>query len=519
VKKNFVYIVIALILVMLTSTFANEGSGDVKIGYIFTDEDGNLSVNQESYNLYKGFGFSLNNFNYITDNGLNFNANLNNITLNNRNLYFSASKSGLFKLSVKNNQYRRFYDANGVYFTRRQTTGVQANIIPSKNLKIFGGFNTVNKHGGNYDILRPLADTVYSSTDYNHTSFNIGGQGFCPYGNLRIEYRKFNFNDNLKAVNDRTADIFNISAFSTVPRYRWITLAGGYHYRQDKMDATAVELTTNEAWGAAKIYFPHRITADYRILFARTKHETSLNETDNWVNTFTLSKTWTRYGGLRVGYENRYVDDLYAHTVTNGALFSGWYKYQNRLYLKGKLTYRNKDLKTGTTLTGDEDYTKYLFSATYKEAPWGDLTARVDSRIKKNDDINSEADYTSLSSTLNLHRKGYGRFTVTYSYYLGKYYNYSDKVSYEFADHVVTGTISPVSYKKVTVIFGGTYYRSRRDQDIEKYNLSFTGIYSFPYGHDLEVKYNVFNYDDYLLNNNYYTGNFVEVNLIKHLSL
>ena len=33
--------------------------------------------------------------------------------------------------------------------------------------------------------------------------------------------------------------------------------------------------------------------------------------------------------------------------------------------------------------------------------------------------------------------------------------------------------------------------------------------------HHLEVRYNVFNYDDYLLFDHYYTANIVEVNLIK----
>ncbi|MFQ5454482.1 MAG: hypothetical protein ACE5D6_09895, partial [Candidatus Zixiibacteriota bacterium] len=261
-------VICAVLLLTLQQTFAGEGEGDVKFGYTFIDEEGNLSTYQESYNLYEGFGVSFNDFRYVADNGINFNADLDNTTLENRNLRFSTYKPGLFSISVNHNKYRRIYNPEGTNFTRRQTSGVQAKVMPSKNIKFFGGFNQTNKDGDNFQILSPVIDTSIYSTDYSHKTFNFGGQGFCPYGNLRIEARSSDFSDELDAANDRESNSINISAFSRIPNHRWITLAGGYNFRQDKIKARTVELKTNQIWSSTKIYFRKNNTFEYRILFA-----------------------------------------------------------------------------------------------------------------------------------------------------------------------------------------------------------------------------------------------------------
>jgi len=392
-------------------------------------------------------------------------------------------------------------------------------VTPSKHFKVFGGFSRIDKHGDNLTELVPIPETITFSSDYNSTSYNVGAQGFCPYGNLRVEYRTHSLTDNLSTTGDRTANMVNISAFSSVPKVRWITVGGGYIYRQDKADSyESTKLTTNQGWGAAKVYLPYRFAIDYQGVAARTKQEALGTETDNYVNTIAVGKSWKKYGGLRVGYENRISDDLVNRSESDGLLCSGWLKVYD-FHAKGSFTLRNKDIVDGQTLVGGEDYTRNTASLKYARKGWGDLSGRWERRLRKNDDINSQVDYNSISSTMNIDRVKYGRLTVTYSYYIGKYENRSDLTGYEFSDHILTGMFTPKSYKQFTVSAGGTYWRGRRDQNIEKFSLNFVGRYDFPHGHALEVKYDVFNYDDYLLVNNYYTGNIVEVNLIKSISL
>ncbi len=512
-------LVVGLLLSTVATGIAGEGEGEVKIGYVYTDDDGNQSLNRETYNEYEGIGFSLSNFQYLAGNGLHLNADLENITLNNRNLGFSTYKPGLFKLTVNNNQYRRVYDEEGGAFTRRRSTGVQAEISPVKQFRVFGGYSQTDKKGEEISAFSEGVEGLLNETDYSYKSFNVGGQGFCPYGNLRVEYRHSDFADELSEVNDRKSDIISLAGYSVVPKYRSISVSGGFNYRQDEMETEAVKLKTYQGWGGTKIKLPMQATLDYRILYARSKNETRKIETDNWINTVALSRNWMRRGGIRVGFESRVADDLVDRTESVGFLAGGWYNVKDVLHLKGETSLRSKEVKTGTTLVGDEDYTKYLVSAKYVGGAWGDLSARYYGRVRKNDDINSQVDYTALSSVLNLKQPKYGSLRVVYSYYLGKYENLSDEVGYEFADHVVSASVHPVEYSKLSLSIGGSYYISDKDQDISKLTLDLGGIYRLGHGHDLEVRYQMYDYEDQLVTDGEFTGNTVEVSLVKHLSL
>ncbi len=497
---------------------AANGSGSVTLGYTYLDEEGNLGVNQETFNTYEGFGLSLNQWRYDFANGMMLNADLNNITLNNRNLRASIAKPGLFSLAVQNNQYTRAYDFNGSQYTRRRSTGAQASFQPHKMVKLFGGFGMTEKFGNNFAVYAPISDTAIATTDYKHTSFNFGAQGTLKQGYVRADYRHFGFDDKTAANRDRTADCYRALGSINLPRYDWLMLSGGVSYRKDKLDETTVELKTTQGWGGLKAYLPHQYTVDYRLLYAITDHVGPKLTTDNIVHTASIGKNWPRYGGLRVGYERRVSDNFSNKTTSNAFLGNGWLRPTDRLSFGAQIVTRAKSVDQGTTLVGDEDVTRHLVKAAYHDTAWGSISGQWQGRVRKNDDIDTKVDYSTLTSSLMLQRSQYGHLTVTYSYYTGKYENRSDQASYEFGDHVISGAIYPKSYLQFTTDFGATYYRSQKDNDREKFNLNFGLRYSFMGDHHLEVRYNVFNYDDYLLFDHYYTANIVEVNLIKDFS-
>ena len=196
---------------------AANGSGNVTLGYTYLDEEGNLGVNQETFNTYEGFGLSLNQWRYDFANGMMLDADLNNITLNNRNLRASIAKPGLFSLAVQNNQYTRAYDFNGSQYTRRRSTGAQASFQPHKVVKLFGGFGMTEKFGNSFAFYAPISDTAISTTDYKHTNFNFGAQGTLKQGYVRADYRHFGFDDKTAANRDRTADCYSALGSSISP--------------------------------------------------------------------------------------------------------------------------------------------------------------------------------------------------------------------------------------------------------------------------------------------------------------
>ena len=59
---------------------------------------------------------------------------------------------------------------------------------------------------------------------------------------------------------------------------------------------------------------------------------------------------------------------------------------------------------------------------------------------------------------------------------------------------------------------------NKMDLDDESVNMNFKAAYSFMGGQKAELIYRVFNFDDYMFLDNYYTENIIEFNLIKSFS-
>lgn len=518
-QKYFVLFPLFALLMLTSATlFANEGELKIKLGGVVVDDQDNLGVNQETFNTYEGFAFSIYDFRYDTDAGFGFNADLKNITLNNRNLRFNAYKPGLFNISVFNNQYRRTYDEKGEKFTRRESSGIKGFIKPSDNIKLFGGFNYNDKNGISSSIYSPVADTIELSTDYSQYSYNFGTNLFSTYGNLSFEYKNIVFQDDLNFSNDREANQYNISISTSFPDYDKLKLFGGYFSREDKLDDYTTKLESSSIWAAAKLYFNQNWKLDYRLVLSNSKHS-DVRETDNTRHTFSLSKAWTGYGGLSFGYEMIDSDDTIDKTSSSGLVLRGWYKYQNKVHIKAKYSAANKDVDEGSTIYGKEERSHSNISIKYVANDWSTLKGKIDKRIKEYIELNSKVDYTQASGSIYLKKKDLGKLSFTAAYYLGEFKNQSTNVNYEFSDHVLSANISPELNDKFEVWTGATYYRSRRDIDLEKFNFNFGISWKFIPEHQVALKYKAYTFDDLLIINNTYTANIIEISLIKDLKL
>jgi len=510
----------ALLLCAVSGAAAGEGGGRVRLGYVITDEEGNLGVSSETYNLYEGPSVSLERFRYTTDYGLNLSADLKRITLSNRHLTASLSKPRHFGVTVTNHQYRRIYSFHGDKSTRRRKTGGQLHCYPIREVKLYGGYSRTDKHGESQYLLMPFDERLLSSTDYTHTSFNVGGKAVFEQGSLDIEYRRYDFTDDIRDSGDREGRQVRASAFAPIPGLEQVVLSGGYRFRRDTHESSEIELETNAGWATARAYLPDAFVAEYRFAASRSEHTGRAVEIDHYVNTATISRTWRKYGGLRAGYENRIRDEIFDRISSHGFLFSGWFRY-SELTVRARFALREEEVTDGATLIGEEDLTRHKVSARYDIAEWGDISLSWQGRIKTNEDIDTRADYDAITAEMNLHRGAYGTLSLTYSYCRGVYENRASagEDAYEFTSHALSGYIRPIEYRKVQVWGGASYYRSERDSDMEKISGQVGAQYMLPREYQLEARYTVVNFDDFLAIDQYYTGNIVSIYLIKSFVL
>ncbi len=511
----------SLIWILMGGLLWAEGEGQLRFGYVYSDEDGNLGVNHETYNIYEGASISLENFRYITDRGFVVNGDLKNMTLNNRDLRASVFMPGRVGLSLYNHQYRRIYDFNGDKFTRRRSSGAQIHFSPSRYLKIFGGYDRSDKHGEILSVKSPIEDSVIFSSNYTLATINVGAEAFYKKRKFRWEYCGTRFSDDEHTASDREADRITVSGFTPVPSLEWIALSGGYRYRRDLHTSSDLKLITNQAWAATRFYLPSNMIADYRLMVSRTEQTERIVEIDNYYNTIVVSRSWLAGYGLRVGYENRINDDVLNRTVLHVLLAGGWYRYQRVLFIRARMSISHRNVEEGYVIFGDEDLIRFEVSARYSPNDRIDLTGKYLSRLQTNDAINVEIDYDGFNGQINFRHDRYGWMELSYSYYRGLYDNSpADRsYNYEFSEHTLSGMVHSAKYRGLKTSVGGSYYRSYRDRDTEKFMFTVGVNYQLPYDLEAEVTYRAFNHDNFLVNDQYYTGNIVDFYLIRSFKL
>ena len=428
-------------------------------------------------------------------------------------------KSGLYGLTLTNNQYRRVYSFEGDKYTRRNQTNGQFWVQPRPFVKLYGGYGLQNKSGRSVDMFEPVGGNAFNENDWRHTFYNAGVTFSHERRYAQFEIRGSKFTDHLTDLNDRSTQRFRMTARTPVPRYEFVQLDGGFQHYITKVKNRQDTLTANTAWGGAEAFFKGGYSVRYSFIWDRARNAGDLTATDNITNAVYAGKSWLRKGGLTAGYRHRINDDVVNEVATNGYFFSGWLTMVPNFTFRAGYGTENSEVQSGHTLTGDEDFDRFWGSARYS-LPTGIGYARIkfEDKTREHKDIGTKADYTQFAADLFLERSEYGNLTVSYTYLDGVYTN-TESNDFGFHEHVVDGDIQSREFHNAQAGFGVTYMRSHRDLDIESFAIRFNAAYRFLPKTSVEAKYTAYNYDDFAdpspVYTEYYTANVVEVNLIR----
>ncbi len=504
-----------MIVVAVTATAVAAGSGEAKFGYTFLDETGNLSVDRSTFNDYQGAALSLENFRYNFKNGTYIRANLRNITLNNRNLTADFGKPGFYSLKLFHNQFRRIYDFDGGHATRRHVEGGSLSFYPVRYIEIFGGGSRMGRSGSTIDLFHPEPVPSGVPVDYKQTFFN-GGARINYRGIMLVgEYCGNQFRDKLVSSRDQDRKLGRLSATIPVPKYEWVVLQGGFRHFETKFKTSDFTISSNRGWGTAALALPKNFTVKYFFMLDRTSSDSDYTATDNIVHAAYAGYTYRQKAGVTVGYQHDLNDQYFKEYQGNSFYGSGWFKPMPLAELRAEYGNRKEDVKEGVRLIGNEDVNRLLISGKIRCKKGGSFAAKFESRIRKNDDIGSKVTMNRATVDLGMSEKC-GTVSLGYSYSTGDYTNITQE--FKFTDHMLYGDATTKEYRGVTLGAGATYYRSKRDLDVESFNVRFSGAYRFTDDLRLEAIYNAYNFDDFLVRDQYYTANIVEINLIKGIS-
>ena len=501
-----------------STAVASSYTGKLALGYVWLDETGDRSLNQPTLNLYEGMALSLRQFRWNATNGTYVFGDLKNITLNNRNARAGISRPGQYYLALHTRQYRRIYSADGSQNTQRSVNGGNAWIQPHRNIRLYGNYDLTHKRGSIvelYDLTVPSIDPV----DFKYNHYRAGVRLSKKQSSLELDFRGASYDDqDDSATTDFTTTRYRISGRTPIPRQDRLWLNAGYaYYKREREQGN--ELTSSIGWGGLRYNFPGGWAARYSFFWDRSRATTEPVATDNIINSFSAEKTWARKGGLSAGYRYYINDDVWHAYKGNGFFAAGWLRPTPAWNFRADFGTTSMDDQQQNTLTGNADNTRVNVSAAYY-ATFGKLRAKYENRSRKQDDVGSTIDFNRLGADLTLKNKRYGRLIASYTYTKGDYTNAES--TFHFNDHLLDGQIETASWKGLEVLFGGSYLRSQKDLDTERFSIRAGGRFSFKrYG--IEVMYTSHNFDDFNAANTpglyteFYTANIVQVNLITDL--
>lgn len=505
-----------LIAALCTMAMAASGSGDIKIGYIYLDEEGNQGAYHPTFNLYEGPTVSLEGFRYRFDNGMLVRADLNNIILNNRNLSASLAQPGLFDLKVGHDQFRRIYNFDGTSFTRRHQERAALTIQPMKYLKLFGGVLMMERSGTTTDLFDPTPVPATVDVDYKRSYYNVGAQVNYEGSMVLGEYRGDQFTDNNDAARDQKRTEYRFNGLISVPQYDWVKVIGGFRHFETKYDQTGFMISNNRGYGGATVALPQNITLKYVGILDRTSSDSDFVATDNMSQVGYVSWAKPHMYGLTFGYQYDVNDDFEDEVRSNSIFVGAFAKVTTGLDARGEYGNRKEEVEDGVRLVGDEDRDRFRFELKYRIEKYGSIAYKMTSMIRKNDQIGAKSDFYRFAVDAASSMCKYGMINVGYAHTQGTYENREE--NFEFRDHLVFGDVTTKDYRGLVLGFGAQYYRSQRDLDVEHFNITAKAAYRFYQDYRLEAKYSAYNFDDLLVWDEYYTANMVEVSLVRGIS-
>lgn len=508
---------------LLTALAASAGlagdlNGTLKLGYIVKDETaGDISAIQETYNIYEGFAVSQVKLNGRLGGRNYFNLDVNDINLNSRRGRFAYRVPDVGKLTVRYDRYRQLYDMDGSVTSERENWRIGGVLTPRKGLRITGDYSIQNKNGDRLATPEGTNSFLGNQYDYGLQTGRFEVEARRGSRGLAAGYELSRFTDGDLTLAKRKGDIFSLRANGSdflFPTKVSHFLRGSYGKQRLTEADLDYQLGAFQYLGTVR---PSRaFQFQYRLDLSRIDNQSTRLQTDLVRNDFDL--TWYNgIGKLFGGFGYVTNDDDVTLTSYNVWRVGGTASYGK--WVTGKLSYATSEKEDQAKRTLLKDIESSRLRASIHARPSDPLTLGVSyvDRVREFPIIRVKATGQRYSAFGRYAVQGKGAINLDYSY---SDEEYIDRVAgFDADNHTVTGRIDINAIKDLRLSAGLTYLDIGKDMDVEKSIMMFEGHYTLMNDYFIELKYNVYNYDDYVLLDRYYTANVVWVNIGYNLSL
>lgn len=516
-KKTITTLLATVMTFAAAPLLAGTWDGTVKVGGVVVDEEGDRSTVQETYNIHDGFSISEILLSGSPSPDHYFRLNLHEINLDGRRGDFLYRRPGLFRLTGSMDEHRQVFDPDRAVTSDRKDWHFGARLTPVMWLRLAGHYNIQTRKGdrlsypGSSGTPFPGGTRSELGTGYDYTLSTGGFSGEVRKNRrgLGLDFRASDFADDLNPDADRTGTVFSARAWSPCILYDKLTHLVRFAYGKHNLANQDLDYTLTKFQYTGVVRPLDRFEFKYNFDAQRVDDQSTDLRTDRIQNV--VDATYYHANGsifAGYGYETNDDDDQLTeyHTWRAGSTFRND-TYRARIQYAGRI----KDDKENLTLLQDVEASRLRADLQVKPATGLDLGAAFNVRDREFPDINVEAEGQTISSNAGYDYPGWGRVSGTYTYTNDQYTDRAGK--YDVNSHVVTARADFTRIPDLRLSSGVTYLKAGKDLDIEKSILFFEGMYTVQDDLHFEVKYNIYNYDDFILLDRYYTANVVWFNV------
>jgi len=517
-KTNIKYFLVLTTVAMLFVSAVNalaapkKIDGTLKLGGIGIDESyGSLASVQETYNIYDGFNVAQVLMNGHLGPKHYFTLNLREINLASRKGNFLYRAPGKFRFSSSYRQNRYVFDPNRNITSDRKVWGFNLGYNPAKALNVLANYNFNQRKGER--LSYPLGTTgswLGSGYDYIQHNGGLEGQWLGGRRGGAVRYDFTHFTNQMDALTDRQGHLIS-ARFNTPCRFydKWSHFLRFAYGKHDVVNAGVDFKLYNFQYNG--IVKPVRwFRFKYELYLNRIDDSAVAMVTDNIQNNF-AADFYYRYGRVFGGYGFEINDDDRVLTDYNTYFAGGTFDYERRVY--AKVSYANRTKTDREKLTLLQDIENERFRADLKLTITKELV--IGGRYVDGERVFPDIDTSSRGTWTNAYLDY--KLPVWFSVWGDYVYRVEDHNNlvgtFNTNSNIVTTKLTFDRVKDLYLGVGATYLRVKEDLDIEKSILFFEAAYTIAGAYHLEAKYNIFNYDDYIVAERYYTGNIVWFNV------
>ena len=325
-----------------------------------------------------------------------------------------------------------------------------------------------------------------------------------------VDYRVSDFNDERNSAADRTGQVVSARIVTPGLLYEKCTHMLRAAYGVSKLSTGDLDYTLAnfQYTGVLSPIKPLRVK--YNFDAQRIDNKSTDLKTDRFQNNVDVTALYRR-GDVSAGYGYEINDNDITLTSYNSWRAGTNFRYNDLVTAHFQYAGRVKKDQEELTLLKDIEASRFRGDLEVKPLKGLAVGAGIQARERDFPDIHVNAKGLVLSGHARYSYAGWGGLTGTYSYSDDKYKDLNGR--FDAICNSVTGRVDLERIKDLRLSSGLTFLNVAGDLDIEKSILFFEGVYTVKEDIRLEAKYNVYNYDDFVLLDRYYTANVVWFNV------